>query len=88
MTQLWQKVTRGVTRFDRHAELTAASLHLSTCSQESEKQVKAPAPRLVGRLASAPEQPKPIDVSVGEHAGIDRASRRWLVQGTLEIGTP
>ena len=45
-----------------------------------------PAPRLVGRLASAPEQPKPIDVSGGEHAGIDRASRRRLVQGTLEIG--
>ena len=86
-TALWQKVTRGVTPYDRHAELTAAKpAPVNRPRKKAKKQVKTPAPRLVGRLASAPEQPKPIDVSAGEHAGIDRASRRRLVQGTLEIG--
>ena len=86
-TALWQKVTRDVTPYDRRAELTAAKpAPINPPRKKAKKQVKAPAPPLVGRPASALEQPKPIDVSAGERAGIDRASRRRLVKGSLEIG--
>ena len=86
-TALWRKVTRGVTPYNGQPELTVAkSATVNLPRKKPQKQVKAPTPRLVGRLASAPEKPKPIDVSAGEHAGIDRLSRRRLVQGNLEIG--
>ena len=86
-TALWRKVTRGVTPYNGQPELPVAkSATVNLPRKKPQKQVKAPTPRLVGRLASAPEKPKPIDVSAGEHAGIDRLSRRRLVQGNLEIG--
>ncbi|MBU74355.1 MAG: hypothetical protein CMM73_01400 [Rhodospirillaceae bacterium] len=82
-TSLWQKVTRGVTPYNQDAELTAAKSAIRSPSREKQKKnIKESA----ARLAVAPKQPKPIDVSAGEHAGIDRASRRRLVQGNLEIG--
>ena len=55
-TALWQKVTRGVTPYDRHAELTAAKPHSSTRLARKRKTGQGTYAAACGRLASVPEQ--------------------------------
>ena len=85
---LWQKVTSDVRAYDRAAELTSPAGSAVAKPKRKKKPKKQPlaAPtRLVGLAHATHEPPKPVDVAAGEHAGLDRASRRRLVQGDMDI---
>ena len=85
---LWQKVTSDVRAYDRAAELTSPA-GPAVAKPEKKKNPKnqplAAPTRLVGLAHATHEPPKPVDVAAGEHAGLDRASRRRLVQGDMDI---
>ena len=85
---LWQKVTSDVHAYDRAAELADPPGPAPT-KPEKKKKPKQPAlattPRLVGLAHASHAPPKPVDVTAGEHAGLDRSSRRRLVQGDMDI---
>ena len=85
---LWQKVTSDVRAYDRAAELTSPAGPAVAKPEKKKKPKKQPlaAPtRLVGLAQATHEPPNPVDVAAGEHAGLDRASRRRLVQGDIDI---
>lgn len=85
---LWQKVTSDVRAYDRAAKLTSPVEPAVAKPEKKKKPKKQPlaAPnRLVGLAHATHEPPKPVDVAAGEHAGLDRASRRRLVQGDMDI---
>ena len=85
---LWQKVTSDVRAYDRAPELTSPAGPAVAKPEKKKKPKKQPlaAPtRLVGLAHATHEPPKPVDVAAGEHAGLDRASRRRLVQGDMDI---
>ena len=84
---LWQQVTRGVTPYERPTTKLIGSGNSDLLRKKPKKAIKTPPARIVASaVQDAPTVPRPIDVVAGEHAGLDRMSRRRLVQGQMEIG--
>ena len=84
---LWQQVTRGVKPYEQPARKLANSGNGDLPRKKPKKATKIPPARMLASAApDAPTMPRPIDVAAGEHAGLDRMSRRRLVQGQMEIG--
>ena len=79
---VWKRLTDGVKRYRADPPAPARPRP----SPPSPRPGKRAAP--VARATSAPSplrKPDPVDLRAGEHAGLDKSTRRRLAQGQMEI---
>lgn len=82
--ELWDRLAKGVKVYEREGRLIKASaLPARTNSRKKQKAATKPSPPMMAAPKKTPV--RPIDLRSGDHAGIDRSTRRRLAQGQLPI---
>ena len=83
---VWKRLTAGVKAYERDAPPGSArpSLPKPKPKRKPSATPSAPAVRL-GQGLAPKNAPDPVDLRRGDHAGIDRSTRRRLAQGQLAI---
>jgi len=82
---VWRRLTQGVKAYER--EIPPGARPSPAKLKSAKKPVKpsaGPVPRLAASSQAAPAA-GPVDLRRGDHAGIDRSTRRRLSQGQLAI---
>ena len=85
---VWKRLTAGVKAYERDAPPGSArpSLPKPKPKRKPSATPSAPAVRL-GQGLAPKNAPDPVDLRRGDHAGIDRSTRRRLAQGQLAMRT-
>ena len=87
-TAVWKRLTAGVKAYERDAPLGSGRATLSKPKPKSKRKTAgaSKADTIRPGQRTAPKQtPDPVDLRRGDHAGIDRSTRRRLAQGQLAI---
>ena len=87
-TAVWKRLTAGVKAYERDAPPRSGRATLSKPKPKSKRKTAgaSKADTIRSGQRTAPKQtPDPVDLRRGDHAGIDRSTRRRLAQGQLAI---
>ena len=83
---VWKRLTRSVKPYQREA--APARSRVSSSGSKPKRKLSAatsPAIMRIGQGQPPRQAPDPIDLRRGDHAGIDRSTRRRLAQGQIPI---
>lgn len=82
--ELWDRVAKGVKVYEHEGRLVQQPS--TPPKSKPKKKAKAPGkPAAVIQAAVVKPTARPVDLRAGDHAGIDRSTRRRLAQGQLAI---
>ena len=79
---VWKRLTSGVKAYRSDPP---APVRPKPSPTPRRRKGVAPQPQMTTSVAAKPAPPDPVDLRVGEHAGIDKSTRRRFAQGQMEI---
>ncbi len=82
-TAVWKRLTSGVKAY--RSDPPAPIRPKPSPPAPRRRKVTAMPPAITAPAAAKPAPPDPVDLRAGEHAGIDKATRRRLAQGQITI---
>ena len=83
---VWKRLTDGVKAYERDVPPAAARPSAPTPKPKRRSSGKTATPAFrIGQAVAQKNTPDPIDLRRGDHAGIDRSTRRRLAQGQHPI---
>lgn len=84
---VWKRLTDGVKRYRPDPPAPTRPKSSPPTAHRRDKAKTAVAESVAGSVPARPvfKKPDPVDLRAGEHAGIDKSTRRRLAQGQLEI---